>query len=35
MQEDKRAALNARRGGGAEMKGTKRSYALQNAKSSL
>jgi len=35
MQNDKRAALNTRRGGAAEMKGTKRPYGLQNAKSSF
>ena len=32
MQKDKRAALNARRGGSAEMEGKKRPYDLQNVK---
>ena len=35
MQEDKRAAMNGRRGGIAEMKGKKRPHDLQNAESSL
>ena len=34
-QEDKRAAMNGRRGGIAETKGKKRPHDLQNAKSSL